>query len=59
MQDEYGAVAKIAPALTGAAWAGMTLNEWVAVVTIIYVLAQTGLLVPRWIAMLRRRGAKP
>ncbi|SBV94238.1 hypothetical protein KL86APRO_10487 [uncultured Alphaproteobacteria bacterium] len=52
MQEEITAAAKMAPAGIGAIWAGLTLNEWVAVVTILYVLAQTGLLIPRWCAML-------
>lgn len=53
MQDEAIAAAKITPAGLGALWAGFTLNEWVAIATLIYVLAQTGLLVPKWCAMLR------
>lgn len=52
MQEEFTAAAKMTPAGIGAVWAGLTLNEWVAVVTILYVLAQTGLLIPRWCAML-------
>jgi hypothetical protein len=30
---------------------GMTLNEWVAVLTILYMVAQIGLLVPRYYAL--------
>ncbi len=69
MKEEIAAAAKASPAIGGAAYvaaapdpaiyAGLTLNEWVAAVTIVYVLAQTGLLVPKWAAMLRdavRRG---
>jgi hypothetical protein len=52
MQDEITAAAKITPAGIGALWAGFTLNEWVAIATLIYVLAQTGLLIPKWCAML-------
>jgi hypothetical protein len=52
MQDEITAAAKMAPAGAGALLAGLTLNEWVALATLIYVLAQTGLLVPKWCAMI-------
>lgn len=58
MHDEVNAGIKIAPALGGAAWAGLSLNEWVAIATLVYILAQTGLLVPKWIAMLRRRSVQ-
>lgn len=54
MQDEYGAAAKITPALGGAAMSSVTLNEWVALATLIYVLAQIGLLAPKYMAMWRR-----
>lgn len=70
MNEEMAAAAKITPAAAGTAWAmsgpaptviaTLTLNEWVAVLTGIYIIAQAGLLVPRWAAMLRdwRRGAE-
>lgn len=40
--------AKAVPAVGGAAVAGITLNEWVAIVTIIYVLVQTAFLIWKW-----------
>ncbi len=55
MHEEASVAAKIAPAIGGAAWAGLTLNEWVAIATLVYVVAQIGLLVPKYWAILRRR----
>lgn len=49
------ALAKMAPALGGAAYAGLTLNEWAALATLIYVLLQIGLLLPKYWAWARRR----
>jgi hypothetical protein len=40
--------AKAAPALAGATYSMLTLNEWVAVVTILYVLMQMAYLVWKW-----------
>lgn len=37
---------------------GMSLNDWVLVLTIIYLLAQLGLLVPRYRAQLAQWWAK-
>lgn len=51
MQEEITAAAKMAPAGIGAIWAGLTLNEWVMVVTIVYGVVQTTLLIPRLFAM--------
>ena len=53
MTDETIAVAKVTPAVAGAAWYGLTLQEWVAVVTIAYVLLQAGLLVPKYWRLFR------
>ncbi len=58
MSDEFSAAAKITPAIGGAALSGMTLNEWVAAATLLYVLAQIGLLVPKYLAIWRRRWGK-
>lgn len=60
MRDDSSTVAlvKMAPALGGATVAGLTMNEWAAVATIIYVLAQTGLLLPKYWTWLRRRFSK-
>jgi hypothetical protein len=57
MQDEINAGFKITPAIGGAALSGFTLNEWVALATLIYVLLQSGLLLPKYWAMLRRWSA--
>lgn len=43
-------------AVAAAAFAGMGINEWVAVLTGIYVLAQLGYLLWKW---KREAGAKP
>jgi hypothetical protein len=34
---------------------GLTLQDWVAIVTIVYVLLQAGLLVPKYWRMMRGR----
>ena len=57
MHDEYDTGLRIGPAIGGAAISGLTLNEWVAVLTILYVLLQVGLLVPKYISLFRRRGS--
>lgn len=40
--------AKATPAVAGAVFSGVTLNETVAIVTIIYVLLQIGYLIWKW-----------
>lgn len=40
--------AKAAPAIGGALYASLTLNDIVAIVTIIYVVIQTGFLINKW-----------
>jgi uncharacterized membrane protein len=47
-QETITAAAKITPAIGGAAYTAMTLNEWVALATLVYVLLQIGLLVPKY-----------
>lgn len=39
---------KALPAIGGTAIAGLTLNEWVAVATLIYVVLQIGFLIWKW-----------
>lgn len=39
---------KMTPAIGGAVWYSFTLQEWVAIVTIIYVVLQIGLLLPKY-----------
>lgn len=57
-EDTGLAAAKIAPAAVGTAWGALTLNEWVLVATLVYVLAQLGLLVPKYWDLFRRRFSK-
>jgi len=47
-QDIAIETAKGAPAVAGAVAASMTLNEWVAVATGIYILVQIAYLVRKW-----------
>ena len=56
MTEEKLAIAKVAPAVAGATIYGLTLQDWVAVVTLIYVVLQAGLLVPKYWRMLRDWG---
>lgn len=50
-------VAHAAPALAGAVIAGLTLNEWVAILTGVYVVVQTAYLVWKWVREARgKRG---
>lgn len=53
MRDEVSTLAKVTPAIGGAGLAGITLNEWVMLATLVYVLAQLGLLIPKYWAMFR------
>lgn len=36
---------KATPAVAGAAYASLTLNEWVAIATLLYILLQVGVLI--------------
>ena len=59
--QELGAAAiKMGIGAGGAVIAGLTLNEWVAIATFVYLAAQLILLVPKYIAWIaaiwRRRG---
>jgi hypothetical protein len=53
MNEERIAIAKTAPAIVGATLYGLTLQDWVAIVTIAYVVLQAGLLVPKYWRMIR------
>lgn len=46
---------KAAPAVVGTVYATLTLNEWVAVATLIYISLQVAYLVRKWI---REEGQK-
>lgn len=48
MTDEQLAVAKTAPAIAGATIYGLTLQDWVAIATLVYVALQVGLLMPKY-----------
>lgn len=39
---------KAAPAVAGTVYSTVTLNEWVAIATLIYILLQTGYLLWKW-----------
>lgn len=39
---------KAAPAIAGTLYAGLTMSEWAALLTALYVLLQIGLLLPRY-----------
>ena len=48
LADEKLAVAKTAPALVGATVYDLTLQDWVAIATFVYIALQVGLLVPKY-----------
>lgn len=48
MQDETTAAIKITPAAAGTIYSQLTLNDWVAILTIAYVVLQIGLLIPKY-----------
>ena len=47
MTDEQLALAKTVPAIAGATIYGLTLQDWVAIATLVYVALQVGLLMPK------------
>lgn len=52
--DEHLAAAKIAVGGGGALLYGLTLNEWVAILTIAYMVLQIGLLLPKYYGMIKK-----
>ena len=52
-QETAVAGAKIIPAVGGATWYGFTLNEWVGIATLLYVVLQIGLLIPKYIKLIK------
>lgn len=52
--DEKGAAVKIAVGGSGALLSQFNINEWVAILTLIYVALQIGLLLPKYWAMFHR-----
>ena len=53
VQETLIAGAKIAPAVGGVAWYTHTLQEWVLIATLVYVIMQAGLLIPTYINIAR------
>lgn len=51
--DEKVALMKMGVGAAGAGATALTLNEWVAVITIGYLLLQIGLLLPKYVQMIR------
>jgi hypothetical protein len=51
--EEELVIVKTAPAVAGATIYGLTLQDWVAIVTLVYVALQVGLLVPKYWRLLR------
>lgn len=51
--EQNVAIAKMGAAAAGATLYGLTLNEWVAIVTIVYIVAQMILLIPKYLAWWR------
>lgn len=47
------AAAKISVAAGGVAASALTLNEWVAIITILYLVLQIGLIMPKYVQMIR------
>lgn len=52
--DAAGAGIKLSIAAGGTAASYLTLNEWVAVATLCYVVLQIGLLIPKYAAMVKK-----
>lgn len=48
-REDQVAAAKMAIGAGGAAAYGLTLNEWVAIFTILYLVLQIGLLLPKYV----------
>lgn len=48
-KEDQVAAAKMAIGAGGAAAYGLTLNEWVAIFTIMYLILQIGLLLPKYV----------
>lgn len=52
-QETIDAGIKISPAIGGATLYGFTLNEWVGIATLAYVLLQIGLLLPKYAKLIK------
>ena len=51
--DTVIAGAKVVPAVGGSVMYGFTLNEWIGMATLLYVVLQIGLLIPRYITLIK------
>jgi hypothetical protein len=54
MKDLEQLALKTSPAIGGYVLYDFTLNEWVAIVTILYVLLQIGLLLPKYYNLIKK-----
>lgn len=60
MNDDKAAAIKMGVGAGGAVFYGLTLNEWVAAATLVYLALQIGLLLPKYWKLLAhwlRKGA--
>ena len=53
MHEDQAAMVKMGIGAGGAAFYGLTLNEWVAMATLFYVALQIGLLLPKYWRLVR------
>lgn len=52
-QETVVATAKIGPAIGGATLYGFTLNELIGIFTLLYVILQIGLLIPKYVTLFK------
>ncbi|CAB3627306.1 Uncharacterised protein [Achromobacter sp. 2789STDY5608633] len=53
MHEDQAAMVKMGIGAGGAVFYGLTLNEWVAMATLVYLAMQIGLLVPKYWRLVR------
>ena len=58
MHDKISTASNVTPAVVGAWWTSITLNEWVSIALLIYFILKIGLLVPDYITLFSREHAK-
>ncbi|MGS1010138.1 hypothetical protein [Achromobacter anxifer] len=54
MPEDQTAIVKMGIGTGGAVFYGLTLNEWVAVATLLYLALQIGLLMPKYWRLMAR-----
>lgn len=54
-QESIVEAAKATPAVAGAAYSSLTLNEWVAAATLVYIIIQAGVLVHKHYCFIKDR----